>query len=381
MSQERARPQMHVIAGPNGAGKTTLYKNRLARELPNAEFVNADELIHKELGRAAQTRPEATRGQELAETRRRELMQARRDLVTESTFSHPSKLDLIKDAKAAGYAVHVHHVNVRSAELSVKRVARRVDQGGHPVPEDKIRQRYERNQPLIREAVKMADRAYLYDNSAKAKGHARVANFKNGELTKASTQIPAWARELYAQELRFLSQARQNRQAASYQDAKSITQARLGNEAKTYIARPGGSYTGKVIGETDLHVVQRVGKESAIAHFKDRLTKTPALNSPAQIDYNKEGRATVRAPAEVQRDRDRAKALAKGDDKATIKKYPELAGAVNLIKAARAATERKNPAAADRVANQLRERIARDLAAGHAPPKMHRLDRDTGLER
>ncbi|RUT78183.1 zeta toxin family protein, partial [Mesorhizobium sp. M7A.T.Ca.US.000.02.2.1] len=133
-------PTLHVIAGPNGAGKTTLYRNRLEKRYPDAEFVNADELALKEFGHPARTAAESARGQELAENRRRELMAERKSLVTESTFSHPSKVDLVREAKAAGYEVVLYHVNVRSPNVSVMRVAHRVDKGGHPVPEDKIRQ-------------------------------------------------------------------------------------------------------------------------------------------------------------------------------------------------------------------------------------------------
>jgi predicted ABC-type ATPase len=110
-------------------------------------------------------------------------------------------IDLVRDAKAAGYEVLLYHVNVRSPVLSVARVADRVDKGGHPVPEDKIRQRYDRNQPLIREAAKLADRVYVFDNSALGKPHELVLILKCGEVVRVSKDIPAWARQLYAEEL------------------------------------------------------------------------------------------------------------------------------------------------------------------------------------
>ena len=195
------RPILHVIAGPNGAGKTTLYRDRLEKLYPAAEFVNADELAIKAFGHPARTAAESARGQELAEQRRRELMAERQSLVTESTFSHPSKVDLVREAKAAGYEVVLYHVNVRSPTLSVARVADRVDKRGHPVPEDRIRQRYERNQPLIREAAKLADRAYVFDNSAVGKPHELALILKCGEVVRVSENIPTWVRQLYAEEL------------------------------------------------------------------------------------------------------------------------------------------------------------------------------------
>jgi predicted ABC-type ATPase len=121
-------------------------------------------------------------------------MAERKDLATESTFSHPSKLDLVREAKQSGYDVRIYHVNVRSPEVAVKRVERRVSEGGHPVPENKTRERYERNQPIIRDAVLIADRAYVFDNSTFGKPHERVLEFKEGRATFVSEKTPAWAR-------------------------------------------------------------------------------------------------------------------------------------------------------------------------------------------
>ena len=68
-------------------------------------------------------------------------------------FSHPSKIDLIETARARGYLVVVMHVGVDSPDLSVARVRLRTEEGGHDVPEGKVRARYERGASLVREAV------------------------------------------------------------------------------------------------------------------------------------------------------------------------------------------------------------------------------------
>jgi predicted ABC-type ATPase len=197
-----ARPTFHIIAGPNGAGKTTLYRLRIAPRHPGAEFVNADELALRQFGHPARTLEESRVGQRLAEHRRRELLAWRKSLVTESTFSHPSKLDLLREAIAGGYRVNLYHVSVCSVELSVRRVAARVEKGGHPVPEDHIRQRYERNRALIRAAAELADHAYVFDNSLYAEPFALVIELKRGALVRSSEDIPRWARDLYIAESR-----------------------------------------------------------------------------------------------------------------------------------------------------------------------------------
>ena len=193
-------PILNILAGPNGAGKTTLYEVTLSR-FTTAEYVNPDRLAFAALGRHARTREEAELGQALANARRDALMSAGESLVTESTFSHPSKLDLVRRAKALGYQVAVYHVNVGSADFAVSRVAAREADGGHPVPEANIRARYERNQPLIREAVLMADRAFVFDNSAIGAPPRRLITFVGGQATNVAADLPAWARALYGGEV------------------------------------------------------------------------------------------------------------------------------------------------------------------------------------
>lgn len=193
-------PTMFVLAGPNGAGKTTFYRRRLQR-IVDAEFVNADELAIKVYGHVARTQAESSEGQRLAEQRRRELMAARRSLVVETTFSHPSKLELLEDARAAGFRIFLYHLNVEDADMAVRRVTARVAHGGHPAPEDRIRARYERNQPLIRLAVLSADRGYVFDSSAFGRRPQHLITFADGEAVTVASNLPDWAISLYGGDL------------------------------------------------------------------------------------------------------------------------------------------------------------------------------------
>lgn len=193
-------PTLFVLAGPNGAGKTTFYRRRLNLVI-KAEFVNADELALAAFGHVAETMAESAEGQTLAESRRRALMQAGESLVIETTFSHPSKLELLKDARVLGYRLVVYHLNVADADMAVRRVSGRVTQGGHPAPEDRIRARYERNQPLIRQAVLLAQRAYVFDSSGYGAAPTRLITFTSGKATEVADDLPDWAITLYGGDL------------------------------------------------------------------------------------------------------------------------------------------------------------------------------------
>ncbi len=83
----------------------------------------------------------------------------------ETVFSHPSKLEFMKRARELGYRIYLYFVCVESVELCLARVAVRVAQGGHDVPSDKVLKRYEQCLKLLRDAVLIADRTYLFDNS------------------------------------------------------------------------------------------------------------------------------------------------------------------------------------------------------------------------
>ena len=192
------RPSLVLLAGPNGAGKSTLYQTRVAPRFAGP-FINADLIQRDELGDPSM---EASyRAARIAEARRGEMLDARRSFATETVFSHPSKLEIITAARAHGYRVIVMHVGVDSPDLSVGRVRGRTEEGGHDVPEEKIRARYTRGQPLIRQAVLRADRGMVFDNSRLNIPPQQVLVFADGRLTRASPILPGWVLTTYAADL------------------------------------------------------------------------------------------------------------------------------------------------------------------------------------
>ncbi len=93
------------------------------------------------------------------------------------------------------------HIGIEGAEIAVARVECRVAEGGHAVPEDKIRSRYERGGALIRQAVLQADRGLVFDNSALNMPPRQVLGFAAGRLTQADAFLPAWVLGTYGDDL------------------------------------------------------------------------------------------------------------------------------------------------------------------------------------
>jgi predicted ABC-type ATPase len=151
-------------------------------------FVNADVI-------AARRWPDDPEGNSYAAARiaaatRSELIARRQPLIAETVFSHPSKLDLLRAAAAAGYYTALHVVMIPEG-LSVARVAARVAAGGHSVPEEKIRERHRRLWPLVADGIMLADAATIYDNSQR-RGPRVVGTFSCG-FPIDDPSWPAWA--------------------------------------------------------------------------------------------------------------------------------------------------------------------------------------------
>lgn len=192
------RPSLVLLAGPNGAGKSTLYQVRVAPSFAGS-FINADIIQREELGDPSmEASYEAAR---IAEARREEMLVAGTSFAAETVFSHPSKLEIIESARARGYLIVVMHVGVDSPDLSVERVRSRVEERGHNVPEDKIRARYERSQPLIRKAVLRADRGMVFDNSRLNTSPQQMLVFASGRLVQVAPTLPRWILRAYAADL------------------------------------------------------------------------------------------------------------------------------------------------------------------------------------
>ena len=148
--------------GPNGSGKSTFVQEILAPQRPGVLFVNAD-LIADELW-PEDPESHAYDAAEIAEATRSALIRESKEFIAESVFSHPSKVELVDEALSAGYFVALH-VLMLPEDLAVARVAHRVNRGGHGVPVNKIRERYQRLWANVVVAAERANSAAFWDNS------------------------------------------------------------------------------------------------------------------------------------------------------------------------------------------------------------------------
>jgi predicted ABC-type ATPase len=192
----QAKPVFYLLAGPNGAGKSTLYKALvLAGTVPGtAEFVNADLYEAEHLQHIVSPQARSEQARLWADARRAALLNAGQSFVSETVFSHASKLALIQEAQMKGFFVMLVVVALDQPERLLARVAQRVAEGGHPVPAERILTHFPRTLANLTQGVRLADAAVLYDSQDVTPGtHTAVAMCK-GNWTKELVQpVPQWA--------------------------------------------------------------------------------------------------------------------------------------------------------------------------------------------
>jgi predicted ABC-type ATPase len=162
--QHLPQPVCCIIAGPNGAGKTTFARNFLLKELNIVHFINAD-LIAAGLSPFDSSLVELKAGRLFLEELKR-LAKENVDFAFETTLSGHSYLPLLKRWKAEGYRIEIIYLRLRSTSLSLKRVAERVRQGGHHIPEATVLRRFDRGwENFLNLYRPVADAWAIYENS------------------------------------------------------------------------------------------------------------------------------------------------------------------------------------------------------------------------
>ena len=147
-------PEVLVFAGPNGSGKSTI--TRMAGIVGN--YINADDIKRTTLCTDLEA---AIKAEELRER----MIAEKKDFTFETVLSTKRNLLLLQKAKEQGYFVRGIYVLTANPDINVARVFARQALGGHGVPEDKVRSRYDKALELIPQLVTVCDILHIYDNT------------------------------------------------------------------------------------------------------------------------------------------------------------------------------------------------------------------------
>lgn len=205
------RPRIFVLAGVNGAGKSSI--GGAALRAFGADYYNPDEAARKLRGANPElTQPEANsmawhQGRRLLER----AIAERLDFAFETTLGASTIPRLLADAASRGIEIHVWYAGLATPELHIERVRSRVRGGGHDIPEQDIRRRYEHSRLNLIHLMPKLTVLRVYDNSAQADpaagqapAPALVLHLKNGRILnpRALAQAPQWAKPIVAAALK-----------------------------------------------------------------------------------------------------------------------------------------------------------------------------------
>jgi predicted ABC-type ATPase len=171
---------LYIIAGPNGSGKTTFVRKFLPDYAKCLNFVNAD-LIAYGLSPFSPDVAAIKAGRLMLE-QIYEYADKGVDFAFETTLAGKSYLKLLKDLKRKGYKIHLYFLWLRNTDLALKRIADRVSMGGHDVPAQTVRRRFNRGlYNLFHLYRPLLDSWILFDNSEDTP--VVIAREKSGILT------------------------------------------------------------------------------------------------------------------------------------------------------------------------------------------------------
>lgn len=233
-------PRFRVVAGPNGSGKTTLARRLAADYAVNFyDVVNADDIFAEvrdtggyapripvdgesmreyassssyaegvkapfldgricvSAGCVRFASPEAANSYTvalLAGFLQREHVRQGVSFSQETVFSHPSKVDALREARAAGFRTYLYFVATESPEINIARVESRAALGGHSVPIDKVASRYPLSVANAAAALPYLSRAFFFDNSGETMRFFAEWSEDSGlaHAAGADGSAPAW---------------------------------------------------------------------------------------------------------------------------------------------------------------------------------------------
>jgi len=204
---ESNAPRIYVLAGTNGAGKSSIMGAMFLEK--GVEFFNPDDATQRILSANPGTsRVEANsaawyEGKRLLERAIAEKL----DFAFETTLGGRTITALLSRALSEGIEVRVWYVGLSNAELHIARVKSRVEQGGHEIPEERIRARYTRSRLNIIQLLPNLTELLLYDNSEEGDPKAGeipkpklILDVVKGRVFEICdlTHVPEWAKSVVA---------------------------------------------------------------------------------------------------------------------------------------------------------------------------------------
>lgn len=194
------KPVLIVVAGPNGSGKTSTTRLVIKHEwAEQCAYINPDEVAQSKFGDWNDATA-VRKAVEYCEEWREQLLHEHQDFIFETVLSSDGKVDFLTRAKAEGYFIRMFFICTETPSINAARIAKRVMEGGHDVPIQKIISRYEKAIINAIKVARLADRVYFYDNSIDNQDARLLFRTTDGKFAKQYADIiPQWAEKILQQ--------------------------------------------------------------------------------------------------------------------------------------------------------------------------------------
>jgi predicted ABC-type ATPase len=199
--------RIYVLAGVNGAGKSSI--GGAAFRESGAEYYNPDEVARELMAtRLGMTLAEANADAwQIGRTLLERAIRERLNFAFETTLGGNTIPRLLGEAAKSGIEILIWYVGLESPQLHIKRVAARVRRGGHAIPDEMIRRRYDQSRLNLVQLLPSLTALRIYDNSEEADPEVGkepaprlVLHLEAGRILGPEdlSQTPDWAKPIVA---------------------------------------------------------------------------------------------------------------------------------------------------------------------------------------
>jgi predicted ABC-type ATPase len=187
------KPVLIVIAGPNGSGKTSTTRLVVKHEwAEKCVYINPDEIAQSKFGNWNDANA-VHQAVKYCEEWRERLLKEHKDFIFETVLSSEGKVDFLKRAKEEGYFIRIFFICTQNPTINAASIAKRVMEGGHDVPIQKIISRYQKAVVNAARVMQFADRVYFYDNSIDDQNAQLLFRTTDGKFAKQYVDsLPEW---------------------------------------------------------------------------------------------------------------------------------------------------------------------------------------------
>lgn len=176
-----------IVGGVDCVGKSSLLGVLSAESSDLGIIIDADKITNEFGG-------DRIKGGRIAIQRIKSCLEKKINFTQETTLSGVRTLKTIQKARDMNYFIRLYYVGVNSCIESINRIKNRVSKGGHDIPVEDVKRRYNKRFQDLAKILPYCDEAIFFDNE---NGFAEKAEYKNGSLILKGENIPTWIKELH----------------------------------------------------------------------------------------------------------------------------------------------------------------------------------------